>query len=317
MPGAGALELSFWSSEDPEARRGEDQKDTAPVANVCNDGTTQKREAHSSFAEGIASIHWANGLNLDDDDFPMVQPPRIKRKHLQKYSWSPDVLRVKGSIIPSVFGPVLTVTVFSVIVAYARSQGNTIQLANSVVPLLSVVAEFHQGWSHSGIQVRNLSRMIWVHVAVPLTVNGVATGNTPSKIPISQLTHAELRHQKIEHYLRGEDGADYCYTDRQSVLTYAAMQNSDASIIDRQSLDATKRVKWRHSKKNAGPQVNTPGSTTPLLGDLHHTVEFRPHTDHISMPLPLIIAHEISSAIFRFRREGLLETVGPAGKTSA
>ncbi|KAN0077339.1 Bestrophin, RFP-TM, chloride channel domain containing protein [Tylopilus felleus] len=285
-----------------------------------------------------------------------LKPPRIKRKHLRKYSWLPDVLRVKGSIIPSVFGPVLTVTVFSVIVAYARSQGNTIQLANSVVPLLSVVVglilvfrnttsydrywEGRKCFSTLTANVRNLSRMIWVHVAVPLTVNGVA--NTPSKIPISQLTHAELRHQKIEvlryclgfvyavkHYLRGEDGADYCdlsgilpshfcclgYTDRQSVLSYAAMQNStsDASIIDRQSLDATKRVKRKRSKKNTGPQANTPGSTTPLLGDLHHTVEFRPHTDHISMPLPLIIAHEISSAIFRFRREGLLETVGPAG----
>ena len=44
-------------------------------------------------------------------------------------------------------------------------------------------------------QPRNLPRMIWVHVAVPLMV---ATGSTPSKIPISQLTHAELRHQKIE-----------------------------------------------------------------------------------------------------------------------
>ena len=161
--------------------------------------------------------------------------------------------------------------------------------------------------------------MIWIHVAVPLMVNGIATGNTPSKIPISQLTHAELRHQKIEvlqyslgfvyvvkHYLRGEDGADYCdlsrilpphlcclgYTDCQSVMTYAAMQNSDASIIDRQFLDATKRVKRRRSKKNAGPQANTPGSTTPLLGDLHHTVEFRPHTDHISMPLPLMCMFE-------------------------
>jgi len=31
------------------------------------------------------------------------------------------------------------------------------------------------------------------------------------------------------------------------------------------------------------------------------------------MPLPLIIAHEISCALFAFKREGLLETVGPAG----
>jgi len=31
------------------------------------------------------------------------------------------------------------------------------------------------------------------------------------------------------------------------------------------------------------------------------------------MPLPLVIAHELSRAIFQFRREGFLETVGPAG----
>jgi putative membrane protein len=31
------------------------------------------------------------------------------------------------------------------------------------------------------------------------------------------------------------------------------------------------------------------------------------------MPLPLIIAHEISRSLFSLKREGLLETVGPAG----
>jgi len=34
------------------------------------------------------------------------------------------------------------------------------------------------------------------------------------------------------------------------------------------------------------------------------------------MPLPLIIAHEISRALFSFKREGLLETVGPAGSNA-
>jgi len=42
-------------------------------------------------------------------------------------------------------------------------------------------------------------------------------------------------------------------------------------------------------------------------------VEFHPLADHGSMPLPLVIAHELSRTIFQFRREGFLETVGPAG----
>jgi len=195
--------------------------------------------------------------------------------------------------------------------------------------------------------------------------------NTQARIPTSQLTHAELKSQKIEalryclgfvyavkHYLRGEDGANYGdlagvlpphfslhddlgYTTNHrhpSVLSYAVMQGSisDASICDRHSVDATKRVKRKRSKKNRGQQMCTPGSTTPLLSDSHQTVEFHPYADRISMPLPLMlvilealalhaldhtfsssIAHQITSAIFRFKREGLLETVGPAGKTSA
>lgn len=211
--------------------------------------------------------------------------------------------------------------------------------------------------------------MVWVHVSLPLTENGVA--NTQGRVPNSRLTHAEVKRQKIEtlrycvgfvyavkHYLRGEDGADHgdlagvlpphfslhCdlgYTthhDHPSVLSYAAMQGSShTSIGDRRSVDATKRVKRKRSKKNTGPQAHTPGSTTPLLSDSHETVEFHPYADHMSMPLPLMyvfqevvallscpvhifsssIAHEITSAIFRFKREGLLETVGPAGKISA
>lgn len=65
--------------------------------------------------------------------------PRIKRKYLRKYSWLPDVLRINGSIIGRIFGPVLTVTIFATLVAYAWSKGKRVVLTNSVVPLLSVV----------------------------------------------------------------------------------------------------------------------------------------------------------------------------------
>ena len=153
--------------------------------------------------------------------------------------------------------------------------------------------------------------------------------NTQARVLNSQLTHAEVKHQKIEtlryclgfvyavkHYLRGEDGADYGdlagvlpphfslhgdlgYTTNHghpSVLSYAAMQGSasDASISDRRSVDATKRVKRKRSKKNMGPP---PGCTTPLLSDSHQTVEFHPYADHISIPLPLMfVFYEVAAS---------------------
>jgi len=282
-----------------------------------------------------------------------LKAPRIKRQELRKYSWLPDVFRLKGSIIPRILGPVFTVTVFSVIVEFARSRGHKIELANSVVPLLSVVVglilvfrnstSYDRYWEGRRCfatllsNARNLSRLLWVHVALPPEN---VPGSTQARTPNPELTHVDVKRQKIEtlryclgfvyavkHYLRGEDGADYddltgilpphfCAhgdlgyaTDRgHGSLPYATAQGCDGSI---RSGDATKRIKRKRSKKS--PQTQTPGSTTPLLGGSHRVVEFHPYADHISMPLPLIIAHEITSAIFRFRREGLLETVGPAG----
>ncbi|KAF9246577.1 Bestrophin, RFP-TM, chloride channel-domain-containing protein [Melanogaster broomeanus] len=272
--------------------------------------------------------------------------PSLKVKSEVQYSWLPDVLRVEGSIILRIFGPVLTVTIFSAIVAYAWSQGKSVQLTNSVTPLLSVVVglilvfrtsydrywEGRKCFSTLTANVRNLSRMFWVH----------------AKTPTSELTHAELKRQKIEtlqlcvaftyavkHYLRGEDGAEY--SDLVGVLppyftanddfgnttqprntspaSYAATDNivSDNGPSSRRpSVDATKRVRRKRSKKNVDPHLS--GCTTPLLSNSHQTVEFHSCANRISTPLPLVIAHEISNSIFRFKREGLLETVGPAGK---
>lgn len=194
--------------------------------------------------------------------------------------------------------------------------------------------------------------------------------NAQARVLNSQYTHAEVKRQKIEtlrycvgfvyavkHYLRGEDGADYgdltgvlpphfslhanlgyaTNHGHPSVRSYVHGSVSDASISDRPSVNATKRVKRKRSKKNTGPHGQTPGSSTPLLSHSHQTVEFHPYADQISMPLPLMfvfyetsrvlvmlisypffsIVHEITSSIFRFRREGLLDTVGPAGKTGA
>lgn len=279
--------------------------------------------------------------------------PRIKRKYLRKYSWLPDVLRVKGSIISRIIGPVLTVTIFAVLVAYAWSKGKRVVLTNSVVPLLSVVVGlilvFRNGTSYDRFwegrkcfssitsNVRNLSRMIWVHVSLPPAEDHPA--HVLGKTPTSALTTAQLKHQKIEalqfcvafafavkHYLRNEDGPDYddyagvlptsfthvfgCNTaqGRSSPNSYDAASSASDSLPN--SPDATKRIRRKRSKK---PLIGHAGASTPLLSNSHQTVEFHPYADQMTMPFPLIIAHELSNAIFRFKREGLLETVGPAG----
>ncbi|KAJ3742105.1 Bestrophin, RFP-TM, chloride channel-domain-containing protein [Lentinula detonsa] len=285
--------------------------------------------------------------------FPSLRP---KRKHLRKYSWLPDVFRIKGSIIRRIFWPVTTNTLFATIIAYAWHNGRRIALTNSIVPLLSVVVGlilvFRNGSSYDRFwegrksfatvtsNVRNLSRQIWVNVALPPS-DQEDTPSKKGKAPI--LTASQLQRVKsealhlclafpfaVKHYLRGEDGlnwSDYhdvlpknfarfdevgyqkSKTDLTTSYNSISTKSSGRSSPDLGRGDATKRVRPKRSKQNL------PSQSTPLLSGAvtHRTVEFRPFADDTSLPLPLIIAHEISRLLFYFRREGLLETVGPAG----
>ncbi|THU99393.1 UPF0187-domain-containing protein [Dendrothele bispora CBS 962.96] len=274
-----------------------------------------------------------------------------KRKHLRKYSWLPDVFRIKGSIIKRIFWPVLTNTIFATVISIAWSYGYRVVLTNSVVPLLSVVVGlilvFRNGTSYDRYwegrksfasmtsNIRNLSRLLWINVAPPPTDEQPA--HAKGKTPTNDLSAHQLRRKKIyvlrlclsfafavKHYLRGEDGIDW--NDYQGVLpdgfarfdeigfnkTYtapsydAAKPSSGPSSVEARP-DATKRIRVKRSKNRL------PDSSTPLLSDTHRTVEFHAFANETSIPLPLIIAHEITRMLFWFRREGLLETVGPAG----
>jgi putative membrane protein len=294
--------------------------------------------------------------------FPSLKAPIIRRKHLRKYSWLPDVFRIKGSIINRIFGPVLTVTLFAVLVCYGSSRGYEVTLTNSIVPLLSVVVGlilvFRNGTSYDRYwegrksfaamisNIRSLTRQIWVNAALPPT--GDAPIFVKGKTPIATLSAAHLRKRKVDtlrlclsfafavkHYLRGEDGTqweDYAdvlpasfarfdevgYNTQKTSNTgsYDATRRSslsasqDGSLSGRASPDATKRIRVKRSK----PKLSA-GQDTPLLPNTitHRNIEFHPFADQASLPLPLMIAHELSRALFKFRREGCFETVGPAG----
>jgi putative membrane protein len=139
-----------------------------------------------------------------------------------------------------------------------------------------------------------------------------------------------------KHYLRGEDGVNY--PDYQGVFPQSFIQRYGTSssgyggtqrsntLINSDSLecsidgslnrsgratpetrpDATKRIRVKRSKQQLQ-------DSTPLLSDSHRTIDFQSYSDDVSLPLPLVISHELSRTIYGFRRDGFLETVGPAG----
>ncbi|THH33003.1 hypothetical protein EUX98_g1224 [Antrodiella citrinella] len=304
-----------------------------------------------------------------------IQLPKtrlITRRKLRKYSWLPDVFRVKNSVVPSIFGPVLTVTLFAVGAAYVWSKGINISLTNSVVPLLSVVVGLILVF-RNGCVIRNLTRLIWINAAMVPTDD-----TTKGKFPAS-LTAKQLRRRKVEamklcvsfayatkHYLRGEDGLDWSDYDGilpQSIVRIvspgasrltsgfasynATTKNSrmpsefpstvtsrmgtprrggtpeemsadealgETEAVQVRQIDATKRIRVKRSKDNM-KSAGVKSAKTPLLSTtaLHQTIDFHPDPEALSTPLPLIIAHELSRLIFLFKRDGYLETVGPAG----
>ncbi|KAJ2917587.1 hypothetical protein MD484_g2775, partial [Candolleomyces efflorescens] len=304
---------------------------------------------------------------------PSITPPKIKRKHLRKYSWLPDVFRIKGSIIMRILGPVFTVTCFAAAIAYADSRGYTVVWTNSIVPLLSVVVglilvfrnstsydrywEGRKAFAQVTTICRNFSRQVWIYASLPPTDEPPA--GTKGKTPTSVVTLAQLRRRKVEvihlclsfafaakHYLRGEDGihysdyigvlppsfAKYDNTQNNAVnhasspssyaaagigagLNYSSRDQSNSRIgsgavtPDTLKSDPTKRIRAKRSKTQV-----TLDSSTPLITNSHRAIDFHTYgSEEASMPLPLLIAHEMSRMVYHFRRDGCLETVGPAG----
>ncbi|KAG6821169.1 hypothetical protein H0H93_005389 [Arthromyces matolae] len=199
---------------------------------------------------------------------------------------------------------------------------------------------FTKSWSSAGIP-------LWVSAVLPPT--DAQPPHAKGKTPTTEVTASQLRHRKIEtvklalsfafavkHYLRGEDGIKYDdyfgilpswfshindtgYNVERSTKSYSAthLDSNGANDASRSSTpdskpDATKRVRVKRSKQSLTGSVSP---ATPLLASAHRTVEFHAYADDVSMPLPLIIATELNRLLFNFRKEGFLETIGPAGKS--
>ncbi|RSH80061.1 hypothetical protein EHS25_007330 [Saitozyma podzolica] len=135
-----------------------------------------------------------------------LQDDEDHKPRLSKISWLPDILVFHSSIIPTVLGPVLSVSLFAGSVAIAALMwGKEVGLTNNVVPLLSVVVGLLLVFRNSSAYERyaegrrdftslisgacNLSSGIWVSVTVPPPPTD---GSQPS------ITRARLTEEKEE-----------------------------------------------------------------------------------------------------------------------
>ncbi|KAF8352353.1 Bestrophin, RFP-TM, chloride channel-domain-containing protein [Amanita rubescens] len=268
--------------------------------------------------------------------------PRIRRAHLRPYSWLPDVFRIKGSIIRRIVGPVLTITLYATLVAYTSSKGYHVVLSNSIVPMLSVVVglilvfrnstsydrywEGRKSFAQMISNTRSLTRLLWVNVALPPTDGDPAYAK--GKTPQPDITSFQLRRRKAEalrlclffvfatkHYLRGEDGMDH--EDYQGIIPQSFVRSREIPSASR-SRSHSRQGRYDATKQSDGSSLvanapgDSPSDTTSVYGHSQHGTNKIDATKRVrvkrrSMPLPL------SRSLFRFKREGFLETVGPAG----
>ncbi|KAG8751652.1 hypothetical protein FRC14_007710 [Serendipita sp. 396] len=228
---------------------------------------------------------------------------------------------------------------------------NVVPLLSVVVGLILVFrnstsydrwAEGRRDFGTMTSAIRNLSRNVWISVNLPekeedaLKYMRSISAQSQSQHPTSSSTAQHiasarnlwiadhLRNEKIrfmkllvafaiatKHHLRNEPGLDYedyigllppeLYRDGSSGWESTTAANPDHSFT--------------YSPTQAKPRPNAlrqPTPSTPLLSDSQRTVEFHAYPERQAMPIPLVISHEISRAIYRFMHFGCLSAVGPA-----
>nr|ODN85373.1 hypothetical protein L203_04988 [Cryptococcus depauperatus CBS 7841] len=195
------------------------------------------------------------------------------KPRLSKISWVPDICVFRSSILPIVFFPVMTVTLFSAGVAAASIWwGKEVGLTNNVVPLLSVVvglllvfrnssayeryAEGRKDFTTMISIARNLSRNIWIAVTLP----------PPSADGLVSITREQLTLEKqkvirlivafvvaTKHHLRAEGGIHH--DDLKGLLPPRLANNNLSSLRSTHTISTsyTNHVQSECSQPTASP----------------------------------------------------------------
>ncbi|KAI8083941.1 Bestrophin, RFP-TM, chloride channel-domain-containing protein [Thamnidium elegans] len=198
-----------------------------------------------------------------------LRPSDFSRRWIRELKQYPDHLRLRGSVLPSIF-PLIVLTAtyaYFVGVMYINWGWTHVALSNSIVPVLSVVlglllafrantsyARYYEGrqlWQDLSSNTRNLARLIWCSI--------------PER---TQNDHLEkMRCMKLllafavatKHYLRREYGIDYYDLD------YLLPPNWIPAAAD----DKLYLVKDEYGSSSSDEATSLHGGTSHLLDDNH------------------------------------------------
>ncbi|KAG8959371.1 hypothetical protein FRC03_008068 [Tulasnella sp. 419] len=265
-------------------------------------------------------------------------PKVLQPKKLRRYSWLPDVLTIEGSVVPLLSVVVGLILVFRNGTSYDRYYEGR--------------RDFGVLTSHARNIARNTWIQVNVPPGPPSNqvssnqggISGLSSflKPAPSQTEVQITEAARLRREKIRfmrlvisfcyavmHHLRDEPGTDY--EDYKSVLPDGFEHFVSVLGVDRTTMsnrfrthaplgeDAPTTPAAENGRPNHSTRIRVqsghaaPTENTALLSDDHTTVEFHPYSTSASMPLPLIIAHEMTRMLYRWKLRGYIDPVGPAG----
>ncbi|KAF8758835.1 Bestrophin, RFP-TM, chloride channel [Rhizoctonia solani] len=235
-------------------------------------------------------------------------------------------MRIDGSVTLRILGPVLTVTLFATFVAtMVQVYGHNWKLTNNVVPLLSVVVglilvfrngtsydRYYEGRKDFGTlmsNVRNLARLLWVNANLPHASDDTKA-KQPSAFmkirgrPTNPVAVLRTHEQGVEHpdYL-GLLPPDFSKFDNRGFNKSGKNGNAsghshglstsvgdmDATLVPGSVPRSPHKITFL-GNKGAAPD----SERDPLLRGESTTVEFRPYDTRKALPMPLVIAHELT-----------------------
>ncbi|WVQ73276.1 hypothetical protein IAR50_002844 [Cryptococcus sp. DSM 104548] len=204
---------------------------SASVSSTFPAGRDDSKGKSKKEPSGISTLGTTMALPITTlSSLLAMQDVEDHKPRLSKISWLPDLLVFRGSILPTIIGPVLWVTLFSAGVAAASIWwGKEVGLTNNVVPLLSVVvglllvfrnssayeryAEGRKDFTALISIARNLSRNIWVSVTLPpVPVDGSQPPMTREQLTLEKMKVIRLVVAFVvatKHHLRAEGGVHH------------------------------------------------------------------------------------------------------------
>lgn len=237
----------------------------------------------------------------------------------------PDILRIRGSVIPAIIVPVTAMALFSTLICYVDIiLQKDLGLPNAVIPTLSVVVglllvfrnstSYDRYWEgrklfqSMTVSIRNLARLIWIGVpSTPLSTNS----NDPipddhiEKVRVVRLMSAFAA--SCKRHLRGEYGIRYPDIEPYLPPGFEPAEHTIRVDISSITRDGNTSTMTENTPLLADGILPTPHRQSTFSSLLRKSSQ-RPQEVCPTMSLPLEIAFRISLYISQQKRNGHIDS---------